>query len=315
MSDNEFCMKRKSDSSAFARLGVFLEVAEHGSFSAAGRLLGLSPSSVSRQIDALEDELGVQLFLRTTRALSLTEAGELLTGRAGALVGELQQLREELGHHAREPRGLLRISTSLTLGRRTLVPALPRLLARHPELRVELSMSNRFVDPVGEGFDLLVRLGRLRDSTLIARRLADHARVLVASPLYLERRGRPRRLSDLSDHECLHTRYESGGSTWRFRRAGEERRVRISGSFAADDADARLEVCLQGVGIALLPRWMVDSQLDDGSLVQVLPGFQATATEFDPGIFAIHASGTRTPAKVRAALDFLVEVFSEPPWR
>ncbi len=314
MTDNQLCMKRKSESSAFAKMDVFLEVAERGSFSAAGRGMGLSPSSVSRQIDGLEQELGVRLFQRTTRALHLTEAGEVLLGRAGGLMAELQQLQLELGRHAREPHGLLRISTSLTLGRMVLAPALPRLLTRHPKLKVELSMSNRLVEPVSEGFDLVVRLSRLRDSSLVARKLADHQRVLVASPAYLERRGRPRRLSELSNHECLHYRYDSGGSAWRFRRGDQERRVQVSGCFAADNADALLEVCLQGMGITLLPYWMVADRLEQGALVRVLPGFQATATAFDPGIYALYPSSTRVPAKLRATLDFLIELFSQPPW-
>lgn len=296
-------------------MGLFVEVAQQGSFSAAGRRVGRSPSSVSRQIDGLEHALSVRLFHRTTRALRLTEAGEVLLGRASTLIEELEQLREELLQHALAPRGLLRIGAPASLGQRHLVPALPRLLERYPQLRVEVSLNNRRVDPVSEGIDLLVRIGHLRDSSLIARRLADHPRFLVASPAYLERRGRPRRLADLSGHDCLLYRYDTGSMAWRFRRGGELRRIEVSGRFAADNADALLEICRQGLGIALLPAWMMTAELERGDLVRLLPGFEATATDFDVGIFALYPSATHTPAKLRVGLQFLVEIFSGPPWR
>lgn len=294
---------------------LFLRVTESGSFSAAGRRLGMAPSSVSRQLGGLEDSLGVRLLNRTTRRLSLTEAGRLYHERAERILADVDEAIAAVAYLHTSPRGLLRINVPLVFGRLHVVPALAAFLRQYPDVRIDLVLTDHFVNLVEEGVDVAIRVGELADSSLIAGRLAPNRRVICASPAYIARHGEPKLPDDLSRHHCLVYKMNLANATWRLQGPEGEIGVAVSGPLQANDLGALYAAVLEGLGLGLLPTWLVGDCLRSGELVGVLGDYQATATGFDTAIHAVFPQARQLSAKVRAFVDFMAARFSpRPPW-
>lgn len=289
-------------------LAAFVRVVEAHSYSAAARQLGATTSALSKRVVRLESALGVRLLERTTRRLAPTEAGAVLYEHCVQILealGEAERAATRLGGGAR---GTLRVSAPVIFGELHVAPLVPALLARHPELRIHLALSDRFVDLVDEGFDLALRVGRLADSSLAARRLGRVPAIVCASPAYLERRGVPREPADLAGHECLRYSLAGVGREWRLRGAdGKERAFATSGRCSINHGGAMREATIGGVGLAQLPLFLVADALRAGLLRSVLEAFRPA----DFGIYAVYAAGRAPAPKVRAAVDFFSEAL--PP--
>jgi DNA-binding transcriptional LysR family regulator len=298
----------------FAGMRMFTEVVESGSFSAAGRRLGLAASSVARAIGALENQLGVRLLNRTTRKLGLTEAGRLYHERSRRILAEVDEARLSVTQLEAAPRGTLRLNVPVVFGRLHIAPALPDFLALHPALRVDLAVTDAFVDLVEEGVDLAIRIGELEDSSLIARRLAPNRRVLCASPAYLDRHGIPTSPHDLSEHNCLMYKQQNR-SVWRLRDDARIHEIRVSGPLLANNADVLHTAALGGVGLTILPIWLVGRDIQRGALKIVLADYQVSPGALDTNIYAVFPHSRHLSAKVRAFIDFMHErIGTHPYW-
>ena len=242
---------------------VFDAIADTGSLSAAARRLGLTPMTVSRRLAALESELGVRLFHRTTRAVSLTAEGETFLPFAATLLQASEEARACLKSSAGTASGVLKVTAPTVFGQSVIMPLLPALLAEHPALRIDLTLSDSIVDIVGLGIDVAIRIATLRDSALIARPLAPNPRVLCASPAYLKRYGTPSTMEALTNHRriALH-----GMPYWPFMRAGEAVAIRADGVFSANSVEAVRTACREGLGMAMLTYWDVRDDLAAGNL-------------------------------------------------
>lgn len=287
-------------------MAVFAQVVEAESFSAAARALGLAKSSVSKQISRLEDELGVRLLNRTTRRLSLTEAGQTFYQGCQRVVAEAAAAESAVTHLGAAPRGRLTISVPMSFGLRHVGPVLPLLLDRCPELTIDLSLNDRFIDMVEEGFDVGIRIAHMKDSSLVARRLAPSRTVVCASPEYLAAHGVPQTVEDLADHECLLYSYQATGGVWRFDGPNGRQSMRVRGRLRANSGEALLAAALAGSGIAHLPTFICGDALRDRRLVRLLPGW---VDPQEPVINAIYPAGRNLSPKVRVFIDFLVEQF------
>jgi DNA-binding transcriptional LysR family regulator len=296
---------------------LFHTVVRSGSFSEAGRQLDMAPSSVSRQIGHLEDSLGVRLFTRTTRSLTLTGAGEMWSQRSARILGEIEEACDAVRDFDSSPRGTLRITAPIAFGRLHMAPALIDFLQRHPEVSVEYGLTDRVVDLVEEGVDIAIRIGRLPDSSLVARRIAPMSRRIYASPDYLSRRGQPRNPAELADHDCLTFRLNEAGSLWRpgadLWRLEDEHgpvEVPVSGPLKASSAEVLVRAAVAGLGLILVLDWLVGEQLEAGALVQVLEDYDVAASGADGAIYAVYPSGRYVSAKVRAFVDHAVKYFA-----
>lgn len=284
---------------------VFTTASQAGSLSEAARRLGLAPMAATRSLASLERELGVRLMHRTTRSLSLTPEGHSFLPFAVALVENDEQARALFEQPSRGAQGLLRVSVSNAFGRKVVAPLVPNLLEQNPELRISLEMSDSQPDLVASGVDLAIRIARLRDSSLIARKLADNTRYLVAAPAYLEKHGTPRSMDELSAFDCLPL---SGISHWTFRHPKaetttampEEKDVRVSGRFSSDSIDGCHAACLSGSGIALLSHWTVSEDLEKGQLTRlVLDDAEPSST----AIWAVYPTPRYVLPKVRLFIE------------
>lgn len=283
-------------------------VVRAGSFSEAGRRLNCSPATVSRHINDLEEHLNVKLMNRTSRNLSLTEAGQLYHGRLQEILNHIREARVEVAELDRAPAGLLRVHSRNVIGHQFIVPALHRFHAKFPEIRVDLELSNHAVDLVAKGFDIDIRMGKLQDSSLVARKLLPSQRILCASPAYLARHPAPQIPEDLERHSCLNYRINETAPLWRLRPAsgGPEVSIRASGVFTSNSGLALLQATLDGAGISIMNYWSVAEHLSSGRLVQVLPHHDVTFSEFENGIYAVFQKNRGVPSKIRHFLDFLV---------
>jgi DNA-binding transcriptional LysR family regulator len=293
-----------------ADLSLFLRVLDAGSISAAARRSGLSVAVASQRLKRLERQLGVRLFHRTTRRLEPTSEGAWLAEQGRAPIEALTGLTDSVRQAGSEISGTLRVGVSASFGRLHLAPLLPRFLAQHPRLNLDVDFSDQLVDLVAAGMDLAIRIGALSNSSLVARRLATDRRVLCASPDYLRRRGVPQTPEDLAAHDCLLLR---GGpapkSTWRLSDGqGGHVSVRVKGRLESNQGDALREAALAGLGIAQHSTWHVCDDLRAGRLALVLPGHPPP----DAGIYAITAQ-RRKPARVRAFIEFLAARFATNP--
>jgi DNA-binding transcriptional LysR family regulator len=291
---------------------IFVSVVQNGSLSSAGRQLGLSPASVSRHLSALEGALGCRLVNRTSRKLTLTEAGELYFAKVEQILHQIADANDSVAQLQSLPRGTLRVHSRMLVGQLFVVPALPGFLARNPEVRVDLLLSNRIVDLVEQNIDIDIRIGKLVDSSLVAKRLAVSERVLCAAPQYL--RGRPavRTPSDLTVHNCLTYRINVGRTIWRFlNRSKAIEEIPVAGNLQSDNGLALLDATRAGVGVALMPDWAVREDLVSGRLRRLLPNYRISHSEFDNGIYAVYQQSRNLSAKVRVFLDFLAATFKD----
>jgi DNA-binding transcriptional LysR family regulator len=290
------------------RIAVFARVVDAGSFTAAAAALGVRKSSVSRAVAALEAELGVRLLHRTTRKLALTDAGRAYHERTRDALAELEEAREAAASLGAEPRGLVRITAPPGLGP-GLAPVVAAFARAHPAVRVEVSLTSRFVDLVKEGFDLAVRAGPLGDSSLLARKLADTEVALYAAPAYLAAAGRPRRLADLARHECVLYRAPSGTATWRlFGPQGEEEVVEVKGRVEADDYDFVCAAVQVGLGIGFVPVQVFAAAHEAGAVERVLPRYALRSTP----VHVVWPSRRHEPAAAAKLREALVAAL--PAW-
>lgn len=292
---------------------VFVSVVRHGSFTGAARDLGISKSYASKQVRALEERLGARLLHRTTRTLTATDAGRAFADRCGDLLDDLDEAERAVSALQSAPRGVLRLTAPLSFGYRYVAPALASFLVQHPDLVVVADYSDRRVDLVNEGYDLAIRVGGMSDSSLIARRLAPCRGVLAASPDYLARHGSLDRPEDLRDHECIVYSFHDTPTTWsmRHRDGGGPVRVRVKQRLACNLGEATVDALLAGVGIAELPDFFLREPLDDGRLVEVLPGWSGVG---ELGVWAVYPHSRHLAAKVRLFVDSLAESLHGVSW-
>jgi DNA-binding transcriptional LysR family regulator len=280
---------------------MFVKAVETGSLSAAARALDQSLPAVSRGISALEKQLGGRLLVRTTRRISLTEAGRTYYERAKRMLGDLLEAEAEVAREHSVPSGRLVVSASVTFGRFFMGGLIAGYLLRHPGVEVRVLLTDRYVDLVGEGVDVALRIGKLGDSALVARRLGVIRRMLAGAPSYLRARGRPKHPAELTGHDCLLFTYLAEPETWRFREDGRTLGVPVHGKLRADNQDVILEAALRGAGLAQLPSWLVRPYVASGRLVPLLQKHESPP--FDVHVVFPHAR--LLSAKTRAFVDHL----------
>lgn len=283
-------------------LAVFVRAAESGGFSKAARELGLSQPSVSRIIGELETRLGVKLLLRTTRRITVTDAGALFLIRAREVLADIEDA-EDAARGVDSLRGTLRITMPIVYGTRHIIPRLPKFLRLHPLLRVELSVADERQDLVAEGTDVAIRLGPLSDSGFGARKLATLPRLLVAAPSYLTMRGTPKTPADLASHDCIFGPGLFGRTTWSFTRNGAETSVDVRGRITTDSGPGVFASVLAGLGIAMTSPVMAGPEIEAGALVPLLKSYRLAPVD----VYAVFPAGPRPSTKVRALVDFLAE--------
>lgn len=291
-------------------MAVFARVAEDKSFSAAARALGLSKSAVSKQVARLEDRLGARLINRTTRRLSLTAAGSAFYERCARVLAEAEEAERAVSSLQDEPRGVLKINAPMSFGVLHLAPAIPDFMAIYPDLSVDITLNDRIVDLVDEGFDVAVRIARLADSSLIAKRLAPSRQVLCAAPGYFARHGVPERPEDIAAHNCLIYAYTLTGDEWRYRDGHGEGAVRVKGKLKANNGEVLRAAAVAGAGICLMPTFMVGDDLRAGRLRAVLPEFDYGASN----LYAVYPHARHLSTKVRVFVDFLAARFGPKPY-
>ncbi|MBN0989575.1 LysR family transcriptional regulator [Amphritea pacifica] len=290
---------------------VFVAVVQYGGFSPAARFLGLSKSAVSKRISQLEQQLGVKLLHRTTRKLSLTEAGEHYFEHALKANLAARDAEDAVAQLQGEPQGRLRINTPMSFGRLHMAPMIPEFLKQYPKIRIDLVMDDKRLDLVSGGFDIAIRGGALPDSSLVARRLATLNSVLCASPDYLNSQGYPQQLDDLLQHNCLSFSYSNDVKEWSFSKDNQRHSVVVSGSYQVNNSEALLEAVRQGLGIARLPTFVAGPDIRAGNLIVLFPEYKMPVLDIN----ALLIERQYMPAKVRAFLDFAIEYFgSETPY-
>lgn len=288
---------------------AFVRAVELGGFSTAAREMGLTPSAISKLVTRLEDRLGVRLLNRTTRRLALTPEGEAYFHRSVRILADIEEAENEVASFGAQPRGLLRINVGTAFGMYQLTPALPEFLARHPEIQVEITVTDRIVDLIEEGADLGIRLGTLPDSSLVARKICDFERVVCASPGYLRRHGVPRKAADLLRHNCLSISHSPALRRWQFKaRDGGVEHIEVSGTVSANSAESLLQLALLGVGIIRLSDAIVGKPIRERRLVRVLQNIQHA--EPVP-LHAVYPQGRHRSPRLAAMIDFLVERFGD----
>lgn len=289
-----------------AGMRILVRVIDSGSFSAAARQLGIAPSSVSRQINDLEDDLGARLFARTTRKLSLTEAGQVYYERASSIINAVDEAKLALSQLG-APSGILRVTVPSGLGRELVVTAVPAFLEKYPAINIILSMTDRVVDIVDAGIDVAIRVGRQKDSSLKARKIGESKRIVCASPEYLKQSGFPKTPADLQSHNCITFRDHPGHNVWKFRNKNGPIEIRVTGNFFAKSADALVAAAVAGMGLVLLPDWNMGTELRQKQLRLVLSNYDAVP-DTSP-VWAVHSHQRHVPPKIRVFIDFLVERF------
>lgn len=290
---------------------VFVRAASEGSLSSAARHLGMSPAMATKHANALEARLGVKLFHRSTRRLQLTEAGSNYLEACLRILPEIDEAEAAATSQRVKATGLLRMNLPLSFGNRFIAPHIPEFSRRHPEVNIELGLSDAELDLIAGSWDLAVRIGRLADSPLQARRLGDSAMLVCAAPAYLDQRGVPRRVAELTQHNCLSYTLSAkqGRQHWSFGPGGEHR-VPVHGNLSANNGDALLAAAVRGQGIIYQPAFIVGEAVARGELV-------ALALDKPPvdlgGIHVLYPPDRRPPAKVRVMIDYLAEVFAQRP--
>lgn len=289
---------------------IFARVAEAGSFSGAARQLALSKSAVSKHVMALEDRLGARLFNRTTRRVSVTEVGRAYYRWCQQIVAEVAEAELSVGRLQAEPRGTLKVNAPMSFGFLHLAPAIPDFLARYPEIEVDLTLTDRFVDLIEEGCDLAVRIGSPADSSLIARKLAPSRKVVCGAPGYFRRRGIPKTPQELAAHNCLNYSHLSPKEEWTLRGPDRTYVIEVGGNFRVNNGDALQAAVREGLGIALLPTFIVGEDLKAGRLQSVLNEFEPSET----AIYAVYPHNRHLSPKVRSFVDFLAARFAPRPY-
>ena len=295
-----------------SRIGLFLEVVKHQSFAAAARNLGMTGPALSKQVQALEDRLGVRLLHRTTRQVTLTEAGALYHERARKALEDLQEAERQIQELKACPTGVLKINAPMSFGKHYLTQPIAAFAKRYPDVVMEVDFDDRHVDVIGEGYDVVVRIGALQDSSLIARKIAECPILLCASSAYLYAHGVPQSPSQLADYPAIIYTRHSHTNEWRYSDTdGKVATVRLKKHLAANTGEMMLAACLQDLGIALLPIFIAIPYLQSGRLQPVLPDYH---TYPERGIYAIFPQNRHLSTKVRLFVDWLSECGKALPW-
>lgn len=289
---------------------VFSKVVETGSFIAASEAMGISRPMVSKHVARLEHNLGVSLLTRTTRTVSMTEAGRSFYGRCLDIFARIDEAVQEAGNLRVQPKGQLRINAPHSFGQKHLARSIASFMQDYPDIEVDLTLNDRVIDLVDEGFDLAIRIGHLSDSSLIARRLATCDFKVCAAPSYIEAHGMPEKPDDLSKHNCLFYSYLKEGTRWQFHKDGQDYAVKTSGHFKANSGDAITEAAVQGLGILLEPTFITGPHLKAGALIPLLNGYDIAPR----GIYAVYPENRLLPQKVRVFIDFLVKQYGQRPY-
>jgi DNA-binding transcriptional LysR family regulator len=293
----------------FEAMKVFVKVTETGSLSGAARILNLSNPSVTRHIAELEEYLGARLLNRSTRRLSLTDTGSAYLERCKQLLADLEQATLAAGMHAANPSGVLRINAPVSFSVNHLGQLLPLYAQRYPNVELDVTLSDRIVDLVEEGFDLAIRIGRLQSSSLVMRKLATAHVLTCAAPAYLEQHGVPQHLDDLARHACLTYAYTLPDNEWRLHRNGKTHTVRINGGLHCNNGDLLLAAAVAGMGVIRQPTFIIGDAIRDGRLQPILTDYHGD----ELAIHAVYPSRQHLSAKVRTFVDFLAQQFGEVP--
>ncbi len=290
---------------------AFVSVVEEGGYAAATRQLGGSRSGLSRLISKLEDDLGVQLLNRTTRTVALTESGVTYLERARSILSDLDEAERMVAELKSEPAGTLRINAPMSFGIMYLADAVAEFMARNPQIKIQLTLNDRFVDPVEEGFDLTVRIADMPDSSLIARRIAPIHFTIAAAPTYFEDHERPRVPQDLADHKVLHYGWSAQDTVWTLRGSGGEEHIRVNDILCSNNGEVLRQAALRGLGIVRSPEFIVSREIKSGALVPVLEGFEPESV----ALYCVYPPNRFLPTKVRRFIDFLAEQYgTRQPW-
>lgn len=288
---------------------AFVKVVTSGSYAEAGRTLGLTRSAVSKAVMELEQVLGARLLDRTTRRVGPTEAGLSYYERCVDILARIEETELQVSRLHDEPRGVLKLNAPMSFGMRYFAPAVGDFMKLHPDLKIELTLNDRFVDPIEEGVDVTVRIAQLSDSSLIARKLAPARRVLVAAPSYLEMHGEPVHPNDLEKQRCLNYGHTTTLQQWQLTQNGETTRVPIHSVLCANNGDVLRDMAILGHGITQLPTFLVGPDIAAGRLRVVMPEYPPT----DLAIYALYAPSRYLAAKTRLLIDFLVQRFGDSP--
>jgi DNA-binding transcriptional LysR family regulator len=295
----------------FDQMRVFAAVVDAGSFVAASDALGMSKAAVSRHVADLEMRLGARLLHRTTRRLSMTPEGEVFHARCKELLADVEDAESEISSRAAEASGQLKVNVPVTFGLLHLAPLWGSFLAQHPKLVLDVTLSDRLVDLVDEGFDLAVRIARLPSSSLVSRTLSSTRLVLCASPEYLAEHGTPMRPSELARHAVLAYSLLSTGDTWDFDGPTGRVSAKVDPRMRTNSGDTCRAAALQHRGIVLQPSFLIDDDIASGALVELMPEYRSISL----GIYAVYPTRKHVPPKVRRLIEFLVEAFRETTWR
>lgn len=283
-------------------LRVFVEVAKRLSFTDAATNLGINKSAASKAVSRTEERLGVKLIQRSTRRLSLTEEGSRLFEKASVALSSIAEAEQEITHNQQQLKGKLRIAAPMSYGLTTLIERIPEFMNKHPKLTVELHLEDKISEIIGEGFDVAIRIAELKDSGLVARKLGEIEHLTVASSAYLRQYGVPDHPADLSEHKCLIYTYRSSPKQWvYFDAQGQEHSVNVTGTFESNNSLAIRECLLKGLGIALIPAFVVQEDIQAGRLETVLPGYFG----FKRNVYAVIPDRKHINSKSRAFIDFL----------
>lgn len=288
---------------------VFQRVAQAGSFSAVAREIGTTQPAVSRQVAALEEQLGARLIQRSTRRLVLTEDGRDLLSHVDRVLEAVDESLGAVGRRRGAPGGLVRLGASVTFGRLYVAPRMGRLLARYPELSVDLSLSDGRQDMIEEGLDLVIRAGRIMDTSLVARRVGSVSMLIVASAAYLDKRGEPASPADLAAHDCIVFDRWPTPREWQFEGADGTTSVRVDGRFSTNSLEAVREAVLAHMGVAILPAWVLREALKDGTVRPILKRWQPPRI----ALHAVYPSKRHLAPRTRAVIDFLLDEFRLDP--
>jgi DNA-binding transcriptional LysR family regulator len=295
----------------FKELTTFVEVAQRGSLSAAAREEGITPAMVGRRIDQLEERLGVKLFKRSTRKVTLTPEGSTFYDDCHRVLEELRSAEDALTIGAKSASGHLILTAPTSFGRKHIAPHLPAFIAQHPNLAITLHLSERLVDLKNERFDLAIRIADMKSADLIAAKLARNHRVVCGAPAYFKRAGRPRTLADLARHNCLVTSTEDGASdTWSFQEKGRAVAMKVSGNLQCNDGEVLTRWAIAGEGLAWRSAWEVSEEVKRGRLLTTLDEFAVPGNN----VYAVYAERRLLPAKVKFFIEFLRKTFGDPPY-
>lgn len=289
-------------------LEVFIQVVKSGNFAKAAAELQLNPSAISRRIGNLEEHLGVRLFHRTTRSLSLTEVGERYLNRCLSILADIEEAEREAKQHSEEPQGALLVNCSTYFAHQHIITRIPQFLEQHPRLKVKLMLTDDVVNIVDEGIDVAIRVGEVADSSLVAQRLITNRRIICAAPNYIARHSKPSTPDDLAHHNCLTLNaYKTTLNQWRFKDASRLREISVQGNFEVNSGQALYEAVLAGLGIGRLTAVLADSDVKSGRLVHLLQEYE---DDRDVSIYAIFLSNRYLLPKVRVFVNFLIDSFS-----